>query len=337
MNNENTRLCSEKFKGDISPKQADKLEEKLQSVSDERVKQIQETATKSVGKTVLLSAIFGLFGGGSFYLGQIKRGVCKVVFNVIVPFTLGMIFLFWLAPMYKNYGDQCQHYLDFSICKTESLSDFRYEYSLSGNTDTTSDDDNVLYDRGLTENISRAASVFNSALDLVKKGSTELTDTPIFEKAIYLVCSDTAGTLLQYYTDEQPDGQAESALLNYMEETPKGKADEELGITEALRKYYDLSRDIASKSSGDGLKNQTSLEKIGQNLNDMSAAIKDLNTRTKDKMFGWQTTSGILYALFSTLLGIDLTVIAVYWVFEVFRDREKCFDYNFNLICKAME
>ncbi|MDE6868514.1 MAG: TM2 domain-containing protein, partial [Clostridia bacterium] len=73
-------------------------------VSAEKAEKVKSEKLKSSCLAVVLSAFFGLFGAGSFYLGYWKRGICKILFNVVLPVALGMVFLYWLAPAYNAYS-----------------------------------------------------------------------------------------------------------------------------------------------------------------------------------------------------------------------------------------
>lgn len=709
MDNDNARLCLEKFERDISPQQAKEIKEQLKSVPDERAQSLRGLKTKSAEKTVMLSSIFGLFGGGSFYLGQLKRGLCKVLFNVIVPFAVAMIFLFWLAPTNRMYAEQGSLYSSFSTSKTEDLADFEYNYSLddsepaegeaSGDAQGSSNEAD-LSDRGFTENINSAATLYNQAFTSLKsyfddipgkfsdisalfteitekytaintdfadfdnslktEGSTtgeydfadysqavqniytalvtvfpaiqpdeqesepeeepvktlseklaevagkeavksneslvkdinsliaaingltdmslnayvsclgsidiqqildssiltthnnqievlnekigefktlygdkcdlnELTaliqsiksyadscaeigteitaakgrvdalagsklqssvdswkelltpevkenaeNTPkgfaalltsvldgldgltleaeetlipevqtelnqlsdnyassgleatlasvyeertpegaeqpvtvnliaeyetalksfinanynkssseanknlaslsgsvgpfnsavetiaddathidqilnsaVFENSLYLVCSHTTETLLQYYAGRPinlyAENMGENLLMYYICVAPKTEADSKLGITDTLYDYYCTSQSIMLKVMTNeqymgriGSIGMATLGSIGEDLSGMASEINSLNSLTSDKVYGWRLTSELLTALFATYLAIDLIVIVAYWVFEVFRDREKCYNMNYDLICKAL-
>lgn len=75
MGDKNSGL-SEKLKKNLTAEQLSDLEEKLESADGEA---IENTRLKSVRITTILSAVLGLFGGGSFYLGRIRAGILKVV------------------------------------------------------------------------------------------------------------------------------------------------------------------------------------------------------------------------------------------------------------------
>lgn len=186
MNNNNAKVCLKKLGGNLSPQQSKELEAKLKTVPDASVEKIRSIKTKSVQTTVILSSIFGLFGGGSFYLGQIKRGLCKVLFNVIIPFAVAMIFLFWLAPANRMYSEQGTIYSNFSNCKTANLSDFMYIYNLAGKDSQAAaeeSDDNegtteisALYDLGFTDNINAAATLYNKAFENLSNYVSDIPD-----------------------------------------------------------------------------------------------------------------------------------------------------------------
>ncbi|MDE6104971.1 MAG: TM2 domain-containing protein [Clostridia bacterium] len=106
MTTDNIEFVAEKFKESISKQQSEDLKRELEAVSDERLSEIENVKIKHSLITVLLSAFLGLFGAGSFYLGYFKRGLVKICFNVILPLALGLVFLFWLAPMYFDYNVQ---------------------------------------------------------------------------------------------------------------------------------------------------------------------------------------------------------------------------------------
>lgn len=106
MTNEKIENIAEKFKKEVSAAQLDDVKKQLTNVPDEKYSAAEAVKTKSSFLTVMLSAFLGLFGAGSFYLGCYKRGIVKVVFNVLVPLALGLVFLFWLSPLRRVYSDQ---------------------------------------------------------------------------------------------------------------------------------------------------------------------------------------------------------------------------------------
>lgn len=103
MIEENINSATTKFEGSISRSQQEELGKQLKSVSDDKFDVVMNVRIKNLKLTVLLSALFGLFGAGSFYLGLLKRGICKIIFNVFLPLTLGLIFLYWFSPLQKEY------------------------------------------------------------------------------------------------------------------------------------------------------------------------------------------------------------------------------------------
>ncbi len=106
MNNEKIDFVVKKYSDAITETQKNDLRQQLETVSDEKFNAVNSLKIKSPYITVFLSLIFGLFGAGSFYLGYIKRGICKIIFNVIVPLSLGLVFLYWLAPLNASYSNQ---------------------------------------------------------------------------------------------------------------------------------------------------------------------------------------------------------------------------------------
>ncbi|MDE6598139.1 MAG: TM2 domain-containing protein, partial [Clostridia bacterium] len=108
MTNEKIENIAEKFQKEISSAQLDEVKQRLDSVPDEKYSAVEAVKTKSCFLTVLLSALLGLFGAGSFYLGYYKRGIVKVVFNVLVPLALGIVFLFWLSPLHLIYSNESE-------------------------------------------------------------------------------------------------------------------------------------------------------------------------------------------------------------------------------------
>ncbi len=183
-----------KFKENISQQQAAETEKKLKSVPDDRVRDIRQIKLISAKKTVALSAVFGLFGGGSFYLGQVRRGLCKVLFNVIVPFTVAIIFLFWLAPMNRQYSEQSAQYIAFSASMTADLSDFKYDYNLTDSNDTidgsessegSPTNESALCDRGFSDNINAASELFGRALDDLKTYIDKISEDSANLRTLY--------------------------------------------------------------------------------------------------------------------------------------------------------
>ncbi|MDE7264665.1 MAG: TM2 domain-containing protein, partial [Clostridia bacterium] len=87
-------------------------------VSAEKAEAVKNAKLKSSCLAVVLSAFLGLFGAGSFYLGYWKRGICKILFNVVLPVALGIVFLFWLAPTYNAYHITADETSDMVAYKT---------------------------------------------------------------------------------------------------------------------------------------------------------------------------------------------------------------------------
>lgn len=106
MTSEKINELSEKFGKYVSKNQLMNLQNKLENADEKAFDEIKQIKLKSSFVTTMLSAFLGLFGAGSFYLGRIKAGILKVVFNVIVPLTALILFLVWLAPANKLYYDQ---------------------------------------------------------------------------------------------------------------------------------------------------------------------------------------------------------------------------------------
>ena len=76
MNSENVKSCMEKISGEVTPAQAEEIGKGLAVLPDEKAEKVKNTGTKSLKCTTVLSAVFGLFGGGDFYLGFIGRAIC---------------------------------------------------------------------------------------------------------------------------------------------------------------------------------------------------------------------------------------------------------------------
>lgn len=160
----------------------------------------------------------------------------------------------------------------------------------------------------------------------------------VFENSIYLVSAHAAETLLQYYTCEDVNfynESGESLLMSYLCGTPKNKADIKLGITETLRDYYYNSQDIIVKAQTN-LYNISTLEAIGQDLDNMEFEINSLNTRATKKREEWEINAQLISVIVGVFFGIDVLIVAIYWVGEVFRDREKCYNLNYEHICEEL-
>jgi len=112
MTEEKINFVVNKFHDKISETQTEELRARLENIPDEKCGEVASVKLKDPYNVCLLSFILGLFGAGSFYLGQIWRGIVKVIFNVIVPLALGLIFLFWLAPYYRTCSEQSYNVYD---------------------------------------------------------------------------------------------------------------------------------------------------------------------------------------------------------------------------------
>lgn len=112
MIEENVNQVSSFVKENVSKRQFAELDAAISSADEAKAEKVKSVKVKKPLITTLLSAFFGLFGGGSFYLGQIKRGVAKLVFNIVVPVLVVCIFLVCVAPNYQRYADQGTAYGD---------------------------------------------------------------------------------------------------------------------------------------------------------------------------------------------------------------------------------
>ena len=93
MTDNNVADLKNYVKSNVSKKQFAELEQGLESADSAKAEKIKTAKLKEPSVTTVLSSVFGLFGGGSFYLGQIKRGIIKVIFNVVVPVLVICLFL----------------------------------------------------------------------------------------------------------------------------------------------------------------------------------------------------------------------------------------------------
>lgn len=124
MIKEHISSAEAEFKKNISRVQQAELEQQLETTPDNRLEAVMSVKTKSLKLTVVLSALFGLFGAGSFYLGLFKRGICKIIFNVILPLTIGLMMLYWFAPLHKEYSIQSKDIYNAVIANEE----YNYTY-----------------------------------------------------------------------------------------------------------------------------------------------------------------------------------------------------------------
>lgn len=237
----------------------------------------------------------------------------------------------------KKFADLYEYKVDEDNKKAETVN-FVEEYETAFKKFVTenykkNDNSNLL-------TLSQLVEPFNNAADTIAEDASNINairSSSVFDKTIYLVSSHAAETLLQYYTDSPVsffNESGEGLLIYYLCAAPRTEADIKLGITDTLRDYYYTSQIIVREAQT--IYKLTMLEAIEQDLMSMSSEINALNSLTSDKVYGWRLTSELLTALFATYLAIDLIVIVAYWVFEVFRDREKCYNMNYDLICKSL-
>lgn len=109
MTKEKQQLIADKFKNGITEEQSESLLENIENISDEKYDGLCSVRMKSLRVTVILSAVLGLFGAGNFYLGNIGRGLIKVIFNIVLPLILGFVFLYWLSPLHKQYNSEADY------------------------------------------------------------------------------------------------------------------------------------------------------------------------------------------------------------------------------------
>lgn len=173
MDSKNLQTCMHICKGEVTKENAEEIQNKLKTAPDEKVNDFKTLKLKKTSSVALFSSVLGLFGGGSFYLGQYKRAVCKIIFNILVPVITIAIFLVWLGPVNYKYNREAQRYIEFSVSTTADLADFNYEYNIESETsaspsDAGNDANNKLYDIDFTANINKSSQMFSSALQTVE-------------------------------------------------------------------------------------------------------------------------------------------------------------------------
>lgn len=74
----------DKYKKEVSKPNLENFKSAVYYVPDEAYESVEKLELKDKKKTLLLSALLGVFGAGSIYLGNYKRAAFQIVINVLL-------------------------------------------------------------------------------------------------------------------------------------------------------------------------------------------------------------------------------------------------------------
>ena len=400
MTNEKIDEFSEKYHKDLSKEQLSDLKDRLENANEEVFDKLERAKVKSTSTTVKLSAFLGLFGAGSFYLGRIKAGILKVVFNVVVPLVIAMLFFVWLSPTNKSYYNQS---LDVTskvygvVANSDETFDVysKYLISLQGddfskalNTVKEKYDDAVAADEILLTSLTDADAVKGvlDGLNLeeitveqtnisVKIGFGELlpnwtvTDLDLFKEKFTAVSALALQVMTNIGNVSTTDSETVAALnaisskaqalrtklITFLDDRQKdslsscvGKIKSEIAFYSNLKSPFD---DFYSKNKVENavdkkirynslcasiserlatINTTVDLSEIAPEITAIMSEISSLSSNavsaTQDYLIGYKCDTWIPFAF----LCVDGIIIICWWIGEVFRNRDKCYDMNYQ-------
>ena len=285
MTEENISSVATKFDDCISKTQQAELKQRLQSVPDNKYETITAVKTKSTKMTTVLSAVFGLFGAGSFYLGLYKRGICKVVFNVVLPLMLGLIFLYWFVPLHREYSVQTKNIYS---AVTENR---QYEYSFDNLEYLHSDyeESYKIFSRSMSS-ISEECKKLVSVKDYLLEKSEEIKDsekeyflcigkfTEFIQNPVINDLKTEIGNSLELLNEKEKEDNED--LLELTNEVNKiVAACNFLASSESITEYTELINGLIPKI--DDLISAQSFDKVDSALNELEPLLKTVSQNNK--------------------------------------------------------
>ena len=98
--------------------------------------------------------------------------------------------------------------------------------------------------------------------------------------------------------------------------------------------YHNNIKDFLSASNK--VKEETNIDSLMDTLDEKINLLISLQNKASSYAYDWKVDSEIIKYLFITLLAIDGTIIMAYWIGEVFKDRAKCYNLNYDNIIKQL-
>lgn len=115
------------------------------------------------------------------------------------------------------------------------------------------------------------------------------------------------------------------------------EANKNLDVAKHVDKKLKMHKTLdAVLYSIDYVKTETDIDKVMDELDDKIGTLSGLEENASYWEQEWKTDSTIIRLLFIILLSIDGAVILAYWIGEVFGDREKCLNINYEKIVKTL-
>ncbi|MDE7181882.1 MAG: NINE protein [Clostridia bacterium] len=113
-----------------------------------------------------------------------------------------------------------------------------------------------------------------------------------------------------------------------------GKSVSLVKFVENKLNYHNNIKDYLAASNK--AKNETNIDNLMNTLDEKINLLIGLENKASSYAYDWKVDSEIIKYLFITLLAIDGTIILAYWIGEVFNDRAKCYNLNYDNIIKKL-
>ncbi|MDE6597468.1 MAG: hypothetical protein K2K60_02385, partial [Clostridia bacterium] len=110
-------------------------------------------------------------------------------------------------------------------------------------------------------------------------------------------------------------------------EEVRGEVNKKLALKQTLTDVCNLIADT---------QNETDIHKIKANIDSVSAKISSLDSKSDRRAFTWAVSSDYMKMLISFMLVLDGIIIISYWIGEVFKDRDKCREINYERLKNSM-
>ena len=276
----------------VNQSQLTNITEKLDCADEQSISEVKALHLKSASFTVMLSAFLGLFGAGSLYIGKIRRGLVKIICNVVLPVVLGVVFLGILSPLLSQRSEEA------NLLNTEYVS------VIAQNIGDTFTSFNVDYQNYLNDQTNEE---YMQALDNEYENIIECYN---LVNGLYLEIENNR------------DNYEVFGISDYVLNISDGNATVVEGMHSCVGQLLAASEGIYSDT-------YTTLDLLEDYSNSLSAIIGD-------KESDWRQSSRFISVYFTIILSVDVFIVLVYWIREVFVDKHECYKLNYNKLLAAI-
>lgn len=331
MTNENIVSVVDKFHKEISGTYQFELKNKLKDVPDEKYDELMAAKVKKPIIAIFLSTVLGLLGAASFYLGYVKRGLFRLIFCFIIPFTLSVVFLCWLAPQKISYSKQSYEIYqslssDPTFRKTLDSANSSYKsFSESYNSFT-----NIVTQLDYNEKTTDAFSALTSVRQSVSDIHDSLSKMQI-QIAEFLGYKAYFSTIYDDVTVAYPKVITESLNKNLL--SICGNLDNISSLTDIDEIYTQMTAVLANLNK----LAPENLDDSKENPNNSDYVYSSLKWGTAYQNYvNWRDEAITINTKIGAVVAVYGAIVLVVWIRNAITDRKEYWEYNYKIILKII-